>query len=906
MNRRLAVAVAAVVALAAVLLYALVLRDRGGDRSAAAPRDAGAAARPAPGGETPPAPALPQVSVDDDPVGGETLEGQVIDEDEQPVGGAIVTLSSSPRRTATSEADGSFGFDQLVGKTYHLSARADDRIGGPVPHTVSDRSGPVVIRLRRGASVAVEVVSDGSFTPLPGAVVVLAAASEQLATADAAGKVRFRGAPTGWAQVTASAPGHAVGGQLLEIPDSPGVEVAVRLALRAGAPVTGVVVDAGGRPGAGAAVAAHDTAEVVHLADDRASARSDAQGRFTLDAVPAGTHRFVAHHRDFPPAATEPMATDGATTTSGVRVQFAAAATLSGAVVDGGGAPVPWAAVRVAPASGGGGLDGGGVRERLADGEGRFAIKGLARAPVKVVAIAEQASSQVIEVDLAGQPAELTLVVDVAGQIAGVVVDGAGEPVPDVQVSGWPDLMGGGGHDVALRGAASATTDGGGRFALRGLPEGEYLLGVGRVGAANPFSRKSTRARTGDRAVRLVLEADGALRGRVLYGDGSAPGLFTIAVGFPPGVPVASADGRFHIPAVAPGKHDVTVRGPEFAETVVADVAVAPGETADLGTITVKRGRSVRGVVTDAGGRPVSGAEVAAATQIIGDGKTLVAELGVAGGEMAGLRRARTGDDGSYVLRGIDEQRPLVLAADHPRAGRSAATVIAPGGDSPTIDLRLGPTGGVRGRVTSDGKPAAGLAVFATPAERPELVSLVTTGSDGRYQIDRLAPGRYQLTAMLGSGMTARTAGAEVTIAPGQVASADVAIDRGQVTLSVSVRGLGGATIDSAQVFLFRGAVDVKNGAELVAAFGKASAAGALQAFTRGTAPESFQGVMAGPHSICVIPITGDLMGDPQVAARVQKNVAILEVHCRPVEVAAAPLEQAVTLEVPPMKPLPG
>src|SRR5690606_40105670 len=109
--------------------------------------------------------------------------------------------------------------------------------------------------------------------------------------------------------------------------------------------------------------------------------------------------------------------------TSGVRIQFDAAARLTGRVVDGAGGPAPWAAVRVARATGG-----GGNREALADEDGRFDIDGLPRAKMDVVAVAETASSKVVAVDLAAPPEELTLTLDVAGQIGGTVVDGAGEP----------------------------------------------------------------------------------------------------------------------------------------------------------------------------------------------------------------------------------------------------------------------------------------------------------------------------------------------------------------------------------------------------------------------------------------------------------------------------------------------
>ena len=68
--------------------------------------------------------------IDDDPRGELRLEGQVIDENDAPVGGVTVVLGSNPPRTMTSEADGGFAFDALVGRPYTWSrAQGKSRAG---------------------------------------------------------------------------------------------------------------------------------------------------------------------------------------------------------------------------------------------------------------------------------------------------------------------------------------------------------------------------------------------------------------------------------------------------------------------------------------------------------------------------------------------------------------------------------------------------------------------------------------------------------------------------------------------------------------------------------------------------------------------------------------------------------
>ncbi len=131
--------------------------------------------------------------MDDDPVGTLMLEGQVLEE-EQGVSGAIVTISSNPSRTATTNEFGSFQFDKLVGRTYSIRAKAGNSIGGPVMHELTATSDPVAIRLRAGGVVIVTVVDQAKGDPVSGATVELRAGGDnQSETTDGDGKAKFEG-----------------------------------------------------------------------------------------------------------------------------------------------------------------------------------------------------------------------------------------------------------------------------------------------------------------------------------------------------------------------------------------------------------------------------------------------------------------------------------------------------------------------------------------------------------------------------------------------------------------------------------------------------------------------------------------------------------------------------------------
>src|SRR5262249_34556288 len=176
-----------------------------------------------------------------------------------------------------------------------------------------------------------------------------------------------------------------------------------------------------------------------------------------------------------------------------------------------------------------------------------------------------------------------------------------------------------------LRGPARDVTDAGGKFALRGLPDGAYQLRASRadVDEMRLWQRRGTSAQVGDMNVRLVLEDDGRVKGRVLFADGSAPESYAVATGWGTGQTFTNADGGFDADDAA-GPAVLTVSGPSFVQKT-ATATVKANDTVDVGTITVERGRSISGRVLTADGAPVAGAKVMAGAQLLGNGSELSA-----------------------------------------------------------------------------------------------------------------------------------------------------------------------------------------------------------------------------------------------------------------------------------------
>jgi protocatechuate 3,4-dioxygenase beta subunit len=843
-----------------------------------------------------------------DPAGHLLLEGQVLGEDDQPVGGAAVWISTVPPRSATSEADGGFRFDRLLPREYALSARHDGAIGGPVMVAMGPGAEPVVIRLREGARLTVRVTAAADGTPVAGAAVELRELGKPTAMSDDRGIATFTGLGAGWSVVTARATGFAPAGTATAI-GGPGSQQEVSLALRRGAALSGRVVDEAGAPIAGAYVTLRDASTSWALGGDATTAGDD--GAFAFPVVAAGSYTLAARDGEHAPGTSEILTVDGVSPRTGVTIVLTAGGVLRGRVIDRQRQPAPFAAVAVAPQGGDGAAGAwmgfeGGARRVTADEAGRFEMKGLPRGRARARAENDVAASAITDVDLTSQAVieELELMLDVEGTIAGTVVDAAGEPVAEAQVSAMTDLFSAEGagqlEDFVFAGFTGTSTDGGGAFRIRGLPEGAYRLRASRSGGIGlgMFASEGTLARTGDTDVRIVLPAPGGLEGRIAFADGTVPAHALVAVGVLPATP--TRDGAFAVHDLPPGRYDVRIRGDQLAALVRRDVIVTAGAVTDLGTLTVKRGRTVSGRVVDPAGRPVAGARVLAGERLFSEGAgggNLVLE------EQLGLRHTTSGPDGSFTVVGAPEKGGAVMA-EHPEMGRSDALPFPPGEQPVTgLGLPLRGFGSITGKVTMEGEAVPSVQVMASARGSAGHVVVVATGRDGTFVIDKIPEGEHRVSANRMHNFQLRSASMDVRVTAGQRARADLVIPIGEVTLTVEIKGKDGARIDAAQIFLFRGAVTADNAKEVSDRFMAGDAAG-MNLWFGGADFPTFDQLPAGGYSVCVLPINGNL-ADLQFQQRLQEHLEHLDVHCKAVTVAARPLSQRHVATVPVMKPLP-
>ncbi len=845
-------------------------------------------------------------SLDADPEGPLQLEGQVVGPDNKGVGGAVVWIGSVPPRQAVTDDDGSFTIDKLVPRSYTLTAEAEELIGGPLTYKLTSTSDPVVIRLSEGATVMATVV-DERRTPIAGARVRAYDMGDRTMTTDAKGEATLKPVRPGYVAVQAIAEGYAPNTGYATV-GSAGAKASLTLTLHAGYQVSGRVVDEAGKPivkakvmTAGGEWAADWSPDDAGEADKRSEhdVVTNDKGEFTFKALASGAQTLTAVDGEHAPGRTT-ITVDGRAL-SGVEIVMKVGGVLSGRVVDKDNKPAPYVSVRVAGT--GQQMWSLGRRQAISDKDGKFELRGLVRTKLQVRAEGEKAASNVVEVDLTttGEKKDLELVLDVVGVIAGIVVDGTGAPVPEVSVNAFPDIMGGASTDaLALADMSSAITDGAGKFTIAGLPEGQYKLWPtrGSAGGGQAWGERGTSAKTGDTNVKLTLPAMGQLVGKLMIEGGNAPKLARIHVGYQAPVPIEN--GSFTVKELTPGKYHVVFRGPEFAELQQSNVEILPGKTTDLGTVKVTKGRRLAGKVIDSKGAPVANAKIKLAEMLFSTGTAN--DQTENWEEIAGVRATVTDQTGEFTLIGVPMKDTNVIAEGVD--GRSLAVPV-PGGteDPPPVTLQLRGFGSIKGMVTLKGKPQPGITVSVSSKGGGVAGMFTTTDDAGVFTLAKVPEGAQVLAVMQTKMMAFKSHSTEVVVIAGQETKVEIEIPVGTITLAVTIKGVAGAKIDAAQVFLFRGLVTATTAKQLTDSF-MAGAAQGMKIWLGGAFPApEFDEMTAGDYSVCTVPIAGNL-GDPAFQQQLQAAASTLKVYCRQVKITPSPNEQKITHEVPPMEPL--
>jgi len=667
------------------------------------------------------------------------IVGRVLS-DEAPVPGVEVRAKGADETEQVTEADaeGRFAFERMKPIFYVLTATRNGRHAVvetrlDIPGTSSDE---VVLRLGDARQVEGTVLDDAS-RPVAGARVTMKGIDTyQRAYTDAQGYYRMELVEKGTYYFDVVAPRYRdVSEEKREL--TQGSEP-IDFTLARSISISGTLVDEQGSPVEGARFSLKQS-EKDETSDAEDAIRTDEDGQFVLDVARAGTWKVSLRHDRFLPQELSVQAP-----AEDVRWVLQAGTVVEGSVTDEKGAPLE--GVRVS-------LWKSGAPWRMqqtvqTDNQGRFALGGLRAGSYAVEASLtaegmDRLASRTMELR-DSERVEISLRFEPGWSLSGLVVDEAGQPLPDVAVGiealaeNPPPWRSGRGQ---RSGPGTQLRSGGdGRFAFRQLSAGTYTLWASKWGYTVEPSKsvgverveEKLRVHSGKGDVRLVLKSHARITGRVVGPDGEPIQRFEVENQF-----VDNANGAFAYPFAKSESKRLRFKAPGMVEAA-RTVEVQAGVDLDIGEVHMERGRRVTGRVVDAEtGEPVAKARVE------------LEDLSEDARNTGSRSHARTltGESGFFELERV-ESRPLALKVS--RSGYlTQSTALGSGEESVTVRLEAGATVEISVR-DLEGQPLdAQVGLLREGASHSERLSV----NGGSLLHRGLEPGNYlaQVSRLKGS-----------------------------------------------------------------------------------------------------------------------------------------------------------
>jgi RNA polymerase sigma factor (sigma-70 family) len=568
------------------------------------------------------------------------------------------------------------------------------------------------------------------------------------------------------------------------------------------APLTGrVVIASTGQPLAGADVTAREPA--IAMTQRQWRARTDSDGRFTFRELPVRSYQLVAHAGALAGIASQIAVTAGGPTDVGV-IHVLPAASVRGRVLSPDGAPAQGARVGlVHPWSRSGGFE----LATIVGADGAFQLTGVLPGQYRLEA--RHGSRQVItDVEVGAQDqSEVTLKLASSTTIRGRVTDAHERPVRGALV-------------MSSAGKTFSSDDG--TFALELPARGSTSLLVSHTTAGAALFATIDLFTAAPEPVPIKLAPGFFVTGRVRGNDdtGVADVRVAAAVVRPAVSPhlyaTTDARGGFRL---GPFPADIvlevsTHRQSRVAFLIGAALPARPGQQrvrvpqqGDLVLSTGAGGGTIAGRVLGAHGRPVAGAAVLAAEQLV---------TGADGHDPTRWTRVPrlTRDDGTFLFEELTTTTHA-LRVVHPDHAEEIVPDVPVGTSG--LSIRLTPGAQLSGLVVgSDDRPVTDYVASVVPRPLPgesaaaharrrlqleqegAAPSLPVRAQDGRFLLRRLRPGPYELLIRTPFGSWGKSL---VTLEPGRKpADLRVVVDAGIVVQGTIVDALAGTPLSGVTV----------------------------------------------------------------------------------------------------------
>jgi len=814
--------------------------------SAAAP-----APVPAPAAAPAPKPKLGSVSgtvsgPDGKPIANAVVRAAVVPKDS----GMRFRRGPEPAKPASTKtgADGAFKLVELPEGPYVVRVEAQGLAPASADRVPSGAS--LTLKLKPGVAVVGRVLDLKTQRPVAGAT-VRALEKEGLpfgreaahtGTAGEDGTFKIGDCAPGIVQLEAIAPAKArarLDNVLARAakPDQPLDPTANTLYLQPGGKVSGKVTGPDGKPIEGANVGAMPAEGnlLTMFREGFNNETTDVSGRYAFEGLPAGSrYNVTARKSGLTETEAGPIQVDAGTDRQDVDLKLETGAAITFKLVTVEDVPLSETDVRVDPSGERRGRGRGGMRfgaggvapEQIVPGAGgKFTVKNLEAGTFDVTLSPVDAADVVKEgvVLKNGETVDFgTLRVRESKSISGRITDATGEPVAGASIGTfWLD--GGSGHTREARSRAD------GRYKLAGL--GDEVLGEVYVNAEGFASARKEGLVPGDTSANFTLERMGSVTGRILLPEGAAPVAYKVEAhpeakagqersGMrivvnsraqePKGV-FSDPSGNFRLDGVAPGIVTIEARAEGYAPTRKSGLEVRSDAVVDAGTLTLSTGRAVRGRVVSAKDEaPVAGATVSLA-RAQGFGMRMGAD------DQEGV--AITGIDGAFAIEGL-ESRTYTVAATQPDFSPNNGRVEVPAeADVDDFVIKLSKGGTLTGTVRdAQRQPVSGATILITKIPMGGSPQTVSTGPDGRYTMEKMAPGDYVVIRQNPGGPVMLMAGIkQATVREGETTVFDLD-EASKITLTGRVLK-GGQPVANAMLFFQRGAgagsgsgVDIRTG----------------------------------------------------------------------------------------------
>ncbi len=375
------------------------------------------------------------------------------------------------------------------------------------------------------------------------------------------------------------------------------------------------------------------------------------------------------------------------------------------------------------------------------DAEGRFLIENVEPGTLQLSVNAPSYQQQVRQgIELAaGAELELEIVLEAGAVVEGTVLTADSEPVVQASISITEQTDG---MSRGMQVSAGGQTDVEGRYRVEGAPTGSATISV--YHADRQRLTKNIEVRSGSQIVDLVLDRGFEITGQVVDPDGTPvvgaalstqevtqAGMTHYSYGSTP-LATSTANGTFTLTDVAAGKYTVSASREGFAPALSEPVEVVGNVSGVL--LELRRGATLKGRVVGLELDELGALTLAAFSQ------------------QGGMRRGRVDFSSEYVFENLAAGQWHVQAQVASSGRSSALQVEVPEGvDEVLKDIEFGTGFTLTGIVIDGEQPLAGANITASSTMGSSGFS--ATGPDGRFRIENLKAGSYQVMVMSGMGI---------------------------------------------------------------------------------------------------------------------------------------------------------